>query len=187
MKTELIRANAHLQLGNIILYPTDTIWGIGCDATNNNSVKKIYEIKRRNDSKSMLVLVSGLKMLSLYVKNIPQQAVELIEKTRKPLTIIYPEAYNLAHNLLAADGSVGIRITTDSFCKALIKSFGKPIVSTSANISGNSYPTNFQEVSQEIIHSVDCVVNWRQNELSSGLPSQIVKIEANGELLILRK
>ena len=172
--------------GGIILYPTDTIWGIGCDATNMDAVQAIYDIKQRDDSKSMLVLVNGISMLKDYLKEIPAQALELLAKAEKPTTIIYPGARNLASNLLADDGSVGIRITSDPFCQKLIESAGVPIVSTSANLSGFSSPSLFSEISAKICQQVDHVVNWRQNETEPSLPSTIIKLEMDGRINILR-
>lgn len=172
--------------GGIILYPTDTIWGIGCDATNMDAVQLIYNIKQRDDSKSMLVLVNGHNMLKQFLEAIPNQAEELLRKAEKPTTIIYPGARNLAGNLLAEDGSVGIRITSDPFCKKLIEYTGLPIVSTSANISGDPSPSRFSEISTRIRQQVDYVVNWRQNETESSLPSAIIKLDLDGGISILR-
>jgi len=186
IESEIKKTAEVLERGGIILYPTDTIWGIGCFATNRDSVQKIYEIKQRDDSKSMLVLISGPEMLNDYISEIPEQALELIAKAHKPTTIIYPGARNLADNLLAADGSVGIRIPSDPFCQALIKSTGKPLVSTSANLSGEPSPAVFGEISQKIIRKVDYVVNWRQDEREAAMPSAIIKVESDGKTQVLR-
>jgi len=172
--------------GGIILYPTDTIWGIGCDATNMEAIQHIYEIKQRDDSKNMLVLVNGISMLKQYLKEMPSQALELIAKAEKPISIIYPGACNLAGNLVAEDGSVGIRITSDPFCLKLIESTGLPIVSTSANLSGDPSPSLFNEISTQIRQQVDHVVNWRQNETEPSSPSAIVKLDIDGGMSILR-
>lgn len=186
MLREINIAGKILKSGGTILYPTDTIWGIGCDATRHKSVQSIYHIKQRADSKSMLVLVSGIAMLEEYVEQIPARALEIIEKAEKPSTIIYPGARNLASNLLAPDGSIGIRITSDPFCKKLIKSTGLPIVSTSANLSGEKAPSSFKEIKKSLLQKVDYVVNWRQDETDPSSPSAILKLEADGSITTLR-
>ena len=186
IETEVKKAGAILQSGGTILYPTDTIWGIGCDATRQESVQNIYSIKQRADSKSMLVLVNGITMLEDYIESIPLQAKELIEKAEKPTTIIYPGARNLAANLLAPDGSIGIRITSDPFCSLLIEFTGLPIVSTSANISGEQAPAVFQKIDSSIREQVGYVVNWRQDEHSTAAPSAIIKLEEDGTITTLR-
>jgi len=147
---DIIKALEVLRSGGIILYPTDTIWGIGCDATNPAAVNRIYEIKQRQDAKSMLVLMENPNLLNSYITEVPEIAWELIDVADTPLTIIYPGAKNLAANLLATDGSVGIRITNEAFTQQLIQRFRKPVVSTSANISGQKSPHNFAEISDEI-------------------------------------
>ena len=172
--------------GGIILYPTDTIWGIGCDATNMDAVQRIYNIKQRDDHKSMLVLANGISMLKHCLKEIPAHALELIARAEKPTTIIYPGARNLASNLVADDGSVGIRITSDPFCQKLIEFTGLPIVSTSANLSGDPSPSLFSEISARIFQQVDHVVNRRQNETEASSPSAIIKLEMDGRISILR-
>jgi L-threonylcarbamoyladenylate synthase len=187
MDNEIKKAIEILNQGGIILYPTDTIWGIGCDATNKEAVKKIYEIKQREDSKSMLVLLDSEIRLQQYIKEVPEIAWQLIEVSDKPLTIIYPGAKNLADNLLAEDGSIGIRIPADEFCRKLLARFKKPLVSTSANISGRMSPSVFAEIEQEIKSSVDYVVNWRQNDTNHGIPSSIVKLGVGGEIKIIRE
>jgi len=184
--TEVKKAGAILKSGGTILYPTDTIWGIGCDATRQESVQHIYQIKQRADSKSMLVLVNGIAMLEEYIESIPARALELIEKTERPTTIIYPGARRLAPNLLSADGSIGIRITSDPFCKKLIEFTGLPIVSTSANISGEQAPSSFQKILSPILQQVDYLVNWRQDEIAVSAPSSIIKMEKDGSITILR-
>ncbi|MCJ7809123.1 MAG: L-threonylcarbamoyladenylate synthase [Desulfobulbaceae bacterium] len=184
--SEVKKAGEVLMAGGIILYPTDTIWGIGCDATNMEAVQLIYDIKQRDDSKSMLVLVNGVKMLKEYLHAFPPQALELIARAEKPTTIIYPGARKLASNLLANDGSMGIRITSDPFCQSLIEFTGKPIVSTSANISGEPSPALFSEILPHIRQQVDHVVNRRQDETEPSSPSAIIKLEAGGGMTILR-
>ena len=148
--------------GGVILYPTDTIWGIGCDATNEDAVRRVYEIKQRQDSKAMLVLVDSSVKVDFYVQDVPEVAWDLIDLADKPLTIIYSGARNLAANLLAEDGSVGIRVTNEDFSKRLCQQFRKAVVSTSANISGQPSPRNFSEISEEVKSAVDYIV------LSSG-------------------
>jgi L-threonylcarbamoyladenylate synthase len=176
-----------LKKGGIILYPTDTIWGIGCDATNQEAVNKIYEIKKRDLTQSMLILVDQPARLHQYVDIVPDIALDLVELTDKPLTIIYPKAKNLATNLLPNDGSIGIRVTSDEFCQKLIFQFRKPIVSTSANFSGKPSPANFSEIEDELKSQVDYVVKWRQNEKSKAKASGIIKVGVNGEIKVIRK
>ncbi len=187
MQNDLIKALEVLEKGGIILYPTDTIWGIGCDATNEKAVEKIYRIKQRTDQKSMLILLDNSNKIPSYINEIPDIAWDLIELSEKPLTIIYSGVKNIANNLIAQDGSVGIRISNDPFNQKLIQNFRKPIVSTSANISGQTSPSNFAEISQEIIESVDYVVKWRQDDFSNSQASSIIKLEPNGEIQIIRK
>ena len=175
-----------LRKGGVILYPTDTIWGLGCDATNAQAVDRIYKIKRRSNSKSMLILLDSPEKLKNYVY-VPSMAWELIKVTNQPLTIIYPQARNLAPNLIAEDGTVGIRIVRDEFCRDLIRAFGKPIVSTSANISGQPAPANFSEISQQIKDSVDYIVRWRQKDYRKFRPSSVIKLEKNNQIVIIRK
>jgi L-threonylcarbamoyladenylate synthase len=187
MIEEINKALEVLNKGGIILYPTDTIWGIGCDATNSEAVAKIYNLKQRIDSKSMLVLVDNENRLQQYVSEVPEAAWQLIEVSDKPLTIIYSGAKNLAKNLLAEDGSIGIRIAKDEFCEKLIGRFRRPIVSTSANISGEKSPALFDEINSVIKDKVDYIVNWRTNDLTPGQPSSIIKIDALGRFTIIRK
>jgi L-threonylcarbamoyladenylate synthase len=184
---DLIKAVEVLRSGGVILYPTDTIWGIGCDATNAAAVKRIYEIKQRQDSKSMLVLMENPNLLNSYITEVPEIAWDLIDVAESPLTIIYPGAKNLATNLLATDGSVGIRITNEAFTQQLIQRFRKPVVSTSANISGQKSPQNFAEISNEIKRSVDYVVTFRQDDFSKSTPSGIIKLGVGGQIEIIRK
>ena len=184
---DLAKALEVLRSGGIILYPTDTIWGLGCDATNPMAVKRIYEIKKREDSKSMLLLMENPNLLNSYLTEVPEIAWDLIEITDTPLTIIYPGAKNLAANLLANDGSVGIRITVEPFTQQLIQRFRKPVVSTSANISGQRSPQNFTEISDEIKKMVDYIVVYRQNDYSRINPSGIIKLGMGGQIEIIRK
>lgn len=187
MHDDIKKALEVLRSGGLILYPTDTIWGIGCDATNADAVKRIYELKQRTDSKSMLVLLDNTAKLAAYVNDIPEVAYDMAELTTKPLTIIYDDAKNLASNLIAEDGSVGIRITEERFSKELCMRFKKPIVSTSANISGDVSPSHFGEISDAIKTGVDYVVEFRQEESSNSAPSSIIKIGKGGEIKIIRE
>ncbi len=173
--------------GGVILYPTDTIWGIGCDATNEDAVRRVYEIKQRQDSKAMLVLVDSSVKVDFYVQDVPEVAWDLIELADKPLTIIYSGARNLAENLLAEDGSVGIRVTNEEFSKRLCQQFRKAIVSTSANISGQPSPKSFNEISEEVKSAVDYIVGYRQEEMSNPKPSSIIKLDKGGVIKIIRE
>ncbi|MBO7302394.1 MAG: threonylcarbamoyl-AMP synthase [Bacteroidaceae bacterium] len=176
-----------LRKGGVILYPTDTVWGIGCDATNPEAVKRVFDIKKRADSKALLLMVDSADRLSRYVGTVPSVAWDLIELTTKPLTIIYDGARNLAPNLIAEDGSVGIRVTSELFSKELCYRFQKAVVSTSANVSGDPTPNNFGEISQEIIDAVDYVVNYKQLEKGNAKPSSIIKLTANGTVTVIRE
>ncbi len=176
-----------MRKGGVILYPTDTVWGIGCDATNAEAVKRVFEIKQRADSKSMLLLVDSADRLARYVGNVPDVAWDLIELTTKPLTIIYDGAKNIAPNLIAEDGSIGIRVTAELFSKELCYRFQKPVVSTSANISGEPTPGNYSEISNEILDAVDYVVNYKQLEKGKAKSSSIIKLAGNGAVTIIRE
>ena len=186
LKEEVRKACEVLKNGGIILYPTDTIWGIGCDATNEEAVKRVYELKHREDSKAMLVLLDDVGKLASYVE-VPDVAYELLEVNDKPMTIILANAKNLAKNLIAQDRTIGIRITSEIFTKALLYRFRKPIVSTSANISGESSPKCFAEISEAVKSAVDYVVDFRQEETSNPAPSSIIKLGVGGEIQIIRK
>lgn len=186
MKDDINKSIDVLRNGGVILYPTDTIWGLGCDATNPKAVEKIYNIKQRVESKAMLVLISNVADLERYVDNVPEIAYDLIEAAIRPMTIIYDNAVGLAQNLVAKDNSVGIRVTQEEFSSQLCKRFRKPIVSTSANISGTLSPTNFSEISKEIIDAVDYVVNYRQDENISVKPSSVIKLSESGVVKIIR-
>lgn len=173
---EVEKALAVLRSGGIILYPTDTVWGIGCDATNEKSVRRIFELKQREDSKSMIVLVADERDVLQYVAAPDLAVFDFIQQQLRPTTIIYEGAIGLAQNLVAADGSIAMRIVRDEFCRHLVKRLRKPLVSTSANISGEKTPANFAAISEEIKKSVDYVVQWRQDDQSSSQkPSQIIK------------
>ena len=187
MNEDLKNALDVLKRGGVILYPTDTIWGLGCDATNEAAVQRIYSIKQREDSKSMLVLMENPALLERYVNEVPDIAWDLIEVASTPLTVIYPNAKNLAKNLLAEDGSIGIRFTREEFSAELLRRFRRPLVSTSANISGQPFPATFYDISEEIKKSVDYIVRFRQEETTPAQPSSIIKLGAGGQIEIIRK
>lgn len=187
MKDEIKKACEVLQKGGVILYPTDTVWGIGCDATNEEAVRRVYEIKKRADSKAMLVLVDSPVKVDFYVKDVPMVAWDLIEMATRPLTIIYDGARNLAPNLIAEDGSVGIRVTNEEFSRQLCFRFRKAIISTSANISGEPAAAVFSEISEEILNAVDYVVDYRREETGHPKPSSIIRLGAGGVVKIIRE
>lgn len=186
MQNSINTACEYLSQGKSILYPTDTVWGIGCDATNEQAVQNIYNIKERSDSKSMIILVSNFLMLQEYVPEVPFQAIEIMDEVSEPLTVIYPSAKGLAKNLLASDGSIGIRIPNDEFCKSMISKFGKPIVSTSANISGQAPASCFSTVNPIIVDRVDYVVDYRRDDTRKANPSMIVKVNTDGTITRIR-
>jgi L-threonylcarbamoyladenylate synthase len=175
-----------LRNGGIILYPTDTIWGIGCDATNEKAIQRIYQIKQREDSKSLIVLLTEEREVMQYVAAPDPSVFDFIEQQERPTTIIYEHAVGLPHNLVAGDGSIAIRMVREPFCRHLIKRLRKPLVSTSANISGKNSASFFAEVSPEIRQAVDYVVQWRQDDTTSALPSQIIKWNNDGTRIIIR-
>ncbi len=183
---DLSAALETLRKGGVILYPTDTVWGIGCDATNAEAVERIYAIKRRPDHKSMLVLMENPALLDRYVEEIPEVAWDLIDITSTPLTIIYDKARNLPANLVGEDGSIGIRFTKEAFSAELIRRFRKPLVSTSANISGQPAPSLFSGIAEEILQAVDYVVEYRRDETTPVKPSSIIRLGSNGRIEILR-
>nr|WP_320020848.1 L-threonylcarbamoyladenylate synthase [uncultured Draconibacterium sp.] len=187
MHDDLKKAVEVLRSGGIILYPTDTIWGIGCDATNAEAVKRIYDIKKREDSKSILILMENPALLNRYVDEVPEVAWDLVELSTTPLTVIYPGAKNLAANLVAEDGSIGIRFTKEEFTRQLLQRFRRPIVSTSANISGEKSPAFFDEISEEIKESVEYIVEYRQEDRMPSQPSSVIKLGPGGQIDILRK
>lgn len=188
-KSDLQAALKVLREGGVILYPTDTVWGIGCDATNADAVARVYEIKKRVDSKAMLVLLDGAGKLQGYMEKVPETAWILLEASegQRPMTIIYPNAKNLAPNLLAEDGSVGIRITQEVFSKALCEQLRRPIVSTSANISGEASAAIFSEISPKIINAVDYICLFRREDNTPAQPSSIIKIDDKERITIIRK
>lgn len=176
-----------LKAGGVILYPTDTVWGIGCDACNEKAVEKVFELKRRAGAKSLVLLASDLDMVARYVKQIPSIAIDLVEVNDSPMTIIYPEGQLLAPNAVAEDGSVGIRIPFgEHFCKELVRKFRRPIVSTSANISGEPTPASFSEISEDIRSAADYIVPESLDNGASGKASQIIRIGLKGEVEIIR-
>lgn len=187
MNEEIKKACEVMNAGGVILYPTDTVWGIGCDATNEAAVRKVYDIKRRSDSKAMLVLVDSEVKVDFYVSEVPPVAWDLIELSEKPVTIIYDGARNLAPNLIAEDGSIGIRVTKEEFSRQLCFRFRKAIVSTSANVSGEKAPSNFSEISEEIKSRVDYIVSYRQDEVTHPSPSGIVKLGKGGVVKVIRE
>lgn len=175
-----------LQSGGIILYPTDTIWGIGCDPTNQKAVDKIYRVKKRIEGKSLLMLVDTVERISTYVDKLNPVIIDLVKNYERPLTVIYPNAKNVAKGVSAADNTIGIRIVNDEFCRELIRNFGKAIVSTSANVSGDPSPVIFQQISREIKDNVDYVVNLYQDRIRSMKPSRIIRVMENGGFEIVR-
>ena len=183
---ELEKTIQVLKKGGAILYPTDTIWGIGCDATNSKAAEKIYKIKQRAQQQSFIVLLDNADKLKEYVEQVPSIAYDLISQYVRPLTIIYPEAKNIAKNVMAADGSIAIRIVNDVFCKALIQKFGKPIVSTSANISGEVNPVSFSTISEQVKSTVDYAVDWERDVVREVSPSTIIRLFDNGTFDVVR-
>lgn len=187
LKNEINRALEVIKNGGVILYPTDTIWGLGCDATNADAVEKLLKIKNRPAEKSLIVLLDVDSKLQSYVKEIPEVAYDLIEYAENPLTIIFSDAKNLAPNVINTDGSVGIRIVKHDFCTPLIQRFRKPVVSTSANISGKPSPQFFDDIDPEIIEAVDYVVDFQQEDRSIKKPSTIMKLRPSGQFEFIRK
>lgn len=186
LKNEVRRAAEVVRRGGVILYPTDTVWGIGCDATNPEAVSKVFAIKRRDDHKALITLVASVDDVAFYVDEMPQVAEQLIEYSEKPITIVYDRGVRLAPNLLGEDGSVGIRVTKEAFSNALCRYLRKPLVSTSANISGEPSPAVFPEISPEIISAVDYVVNFRRDDLTRRAASTVMRLGNGGEFKILR-
>lgn len=197
-KEELKRTLDVLRKGGIVLYPTDTVWGLGCDATDPEAVAGIYALKRRSDSKSLVLLASDIDMICRYVREIPEMAVQLIEVNDRPMTIIYPgavcgeagqpaERHRLAHNVVADDGTVGIRIPMMDFCRDLVSALGRPLVSTSANISGEPAPKNFAEITQPVLDGVDYVVDRALEKGATGQASSIIKVGLDASIEIIRK
>lgn len=199
MNTEIQKAVEVLRQGGVVLYPTDTVWGIGCDATNPEAVAKVYQIKKREDSKSLVLLAADMDMICRYVKEVPEMAIQLVEVNDKPMTIIYPGAVSgekgnmqacrhcLAFNAVAEDGTVGIRVPMMEFCRQLVARLGRPIVSTSANISGESTPKNYAEISEEIKSAVDHIVDPSLEKGATGQSSSIIKVGLDYSIEIIRK
>jgi L-threonylcarbamoyladenylate synthase len=187
MREDIKKACEIMRSGGIILYPADTVWGIGCDATNEKAIQRVYELKQRKDSKAMLVLIGNPALLDRYVAGVPAIAYELMEAADKPLTIIYEQGRHLPANLTAADGSIGIRVTREVFSHALCEQFRKPVVSTSANISGEKPPANYNEIPDTIKKGVDYIVNYRRNDRQKAVPSSIIKLGAGGVFQIIRQ
>lgn len=183
---DLNEAVATLKRGGIILYPTDTIWGIGCDATDAEAVKRIFALKQRDDAKALLSIVANDGMLARVVRKVPDIAYDMMDTATRPLTIIYPDAIGLAPNLLAEDGSAGIRVVGDPFCQKMCERLLKPIVSTSANVSGEPSPASFAEISDVIKGGVDYVVRYRQREQTKHIASNIIKLGLKGEVRVIR-
>jgi L-threonylcarbamoyladenylate synthase len=175
-----------LKSGGTFLYPTDTIWGIGCDATNSQAVEKVFQLKKRPETKSLVVLVADEKSILNYIAAPDLAVFDFINKQERPTTIVFDKAIGLAENIIAQDGSAAIRIVKDEFCKHLIKRFRKPIVSTSANISGQPAPVSFTAIDEEIQDDVDYIVKWRQDDNKAAVPSQIIKWNKDGTVTILR-
>jgi L-threonylcarbamoyladenylate synthase len=187
LNEEVNKAFEVLKNGGLILYPTDTIWGIGCDATNAEAVDKVYKLKGRAEEKSLIVLLDSDHKLQSYIKEVPEVAYHLIEYAENPLTIVYSGAKNLAINAIAKDGSIGIRIVKHEFCQLLLQRFRKPLISTSANLSGNPSPSTFDDIDDEILAGVDYVVNWEQDLKEENKPSTIMKLEPGGLFSFIRK
>lgn len=175
-----------LRKGGIILYPTDTVWGLGCDSTNSEAIKRIYELKKSDNKQGMIVLADSVDMVSRYTNKVPSVAWDLIELEEKPLTLIYPQSYGLAQELIADDGSIAIRVVKHEFCNNLIRGFRKPIVSTSANISGRPSPQSFSEIPNILIDNVDFVVDQKYLGKPTGKPSSIIKLGTNSEVKVIR-
>ena len=186
MKETIIEAAKVLKAGGIILYPTDTIWGLGCDATNAEAVAKVFALKRRDEAKSLVLLAADLDMVGRYVRELPQMAIQLVEVNDAPMTIIYPDAMGIAPNAVAEDGSVGIRIPLNDDCADLCRRLGRPVVSTSANISGEPAPKKFADIQEEIKAAVDYIVDPALEKGSTGKASQIIKVALNGQIQIIR-
>lgn len=183
---EINNALTILKNGGIILYPTDTVWGIGCDATNGDAIEKVFKLKQRSDKKSLICLVNDFKMLNQYIEEVPEVAYDILKFAKKPTTIIYDRPLHVAENLIAEDNSLAIRVTKDDFCKKLIRKLRKPLVSTSANVSGQKTPENFNEIDPVILEGVDYVVNLH-HEKKTGKPSAIIKLGNDGGVKVIRK
>lgn len=185
-KKEIDNAITILNEGGLILYPTDTVWGIGCDATNKEAIEKIFKLKKRSDKKTMICLVANQFMLEQYVEKVPEPAYDIMDLSERPVTIIYDNPRGVADNLIAEDNTLAIRVASDNFCQQLIKKFKRPIVSTSANIAGEPTPGSFSEISELILKGVDYVVNLEQKKINNS-PSSIIKLGNDGIVKIIRK
>ncbi len=185
-EADIVQCLKVLSAGGLILYPTDTVWGIGCDATNAEAVKRVYRLKQRDDSKALIVLIDSADHLDHYVVDVPAIARELIDVAVKPLTIIYEGAYNLATNVLGDEDSIGIRIPNDEFCHRLCERFGKPIVSTSANVSGQPTAKRFSDIDSSIVENVDYAVEYRRDDTTPHQPSNIILLSRDGTFKIIR-
>jgi len=186
MTEEINKCISVLDKGGLILYPTDTVWGIGCDATNEIAVQKVYTLKQREDSKALICLVANDIMLERHIEKVPEVAWDIIDLSEKPTTIIYDDPRGIAKNLVASDNTLAVRIASDRFCQYLINKFKKPVVSTSANISGAPTPKSFDEISEKILNGVDYVVNLHRNE-KKGVPSSIIKLGNDGTVSVIRQ
>lgn len=186
MQEEIEKAIQVLKRGGLILYPTDTVWGIGCDATNADAVDKVFALKKRAEAKSLICLVSDFKMLNQYVEEIPEMAYDILKYADKPTTIIYPDPIRVAMNVINEDNTLGIRVCRNTFCNKLLRKFKKPLVSTSANISGEPTPQHFKEISQAIKEGVDYIVDFDQ-DVKSNKPSTIIKLDLDGKVEVIRK
>lgn len=180
---DMIKNN--LEQDSVLLYPTDTVWGIGCDATSVKAVSKIYKVKQREESKSLVVLVNSLEMLKKYVAEVPDKALEILKKARNPTTIVYDQPLGIAKNAIGKDNTIAIRIASDDFCKKMIAQFGKPIISTSANISGKKTPTQFSEISSAILNGVDYIVDLHQDKICVK-SSTIIKVTNRNQITVIR-
>lgn len=187
MNDDIKQALEVLQNGGVILYPTDTVWGLGCDATNAEAVAKVYAIKRRAESKSMIVLFDCVQRIAGYLDKVPDVAYDMMELSDKPLTLVLDGAKNMAPNLIADDGTIGVRVTSEQFSQQLCARFKRPIVSTSANISGEPAPAIFAEITDEIVNAADYVVGYRRDDTSRSKPSSIVRLSSNGNVKIIRE
>lgn len=186
MYKEIEEAIAVMKRGGIILYPTDTVWGIGCDASHPDAIDKIYKLKKRAASKSMICIVHDFKMLNQFIEDIPEVAYDILRYAVKPTTIIYDDPIRVAENIIADDNSLGLRVVQDEFCKKLVRKFRRPVVATSANISGEKTPKNFKEISQVIKDGVDYIVPFAQNE-TLDKPSAIIKLTKDGQVKVIRE
>lgn len=186
LQNDISKAVSVMKRGGVILYPTDTVWGIGCDATSSDAVRRVYEIKQRSDSKALISLSSDIDMLERFVGNVPLSVADFLEKSDRPTTVVYPSCRLLAPELLADDGSAGIRVTSEIYSRGLCQELGVPVVSTSANISGEPAPALFSEISDEIISAVDYVADFRRDDSTVSAPSRVVKLNSDGSFIILR-